>query len=103
MAQGKRKYGLTDFMKGYFDSIGKVTLANLLYCIPLAVFLGIIMLVFKLTGEMNLFGLFLIVPLMSPFTAGLMYICRKLTARIPIPRITIPETTTGCLLCSLTG
>ena len=81
MAQGQRKYGLTDFMKGYFDSIGKVTLANLLYCIPLAVFLGIIMLVFKLTGEMNLFGLFLIVPLMSPFTAGLMYICRKLTAR----------------------
>ena len=81
MAQGQRKYGLTDFMKGYFDSIGKMTLANLLYCIPLAVFLGIIMLMFKLTGEMNLFELFLIVPLMSPFTAGLMYICRKLTAR----------------------
>ena len=69
MAQGQRKYGLTDFMKGYFDSIGKMTLANLLYCIPLAVFLGIIMLMFKLTGEMNLFGLFLIVPLMSPFTS----------------------------------
>ena len=81
MAQGKRKYSLADFMTRYFENIGKVTLANLLYCIPLAVFLGIVMLIFMVSGEMNLLGASVVIPLMSPFTAGLMYICGKLTAK----------------------
>ena len=81
MAQGQRKYGLADFTTRYFENIGKVTLANLLYCIPLAVFLGVIFLIFGLTGEMNLLGVSVVIPLMSPFSAGLMYISRKLTAK----------------------
>ena len=81
MAQGKRKYSLADFVTRYFENIGRVTLANVIYCIPLTVFLGVAMLIFMLTGEMNILGLSVIIPLMSPFTAGLMYICRKLTAK----------------------
>jgi len=81
MAQGKRKYGLTDFLTSYMENIGKITLANLLYCIPLVIFLGAAMLIFQVTGEMNPLALSVIIPLMSPFAAGLMYICRKLTAK----------------------
>ena len=81
MAQGKRKYGLTDFLTSYMENIGKITLANLFYCIPLVIFLGAAMLIFQVTGEMNPLALSVIIPLMSPFSAGLMYICRKLTAK----------------------
>ena len=81
MAQGKRKYSLADFMTSYFENAGKITLANLFYCIPLTVFLGTAMLIFRLIGEMNPLVLSVIIPLMSPFSAGLMYICRKLTAK----------------------
>ena len=81
MAQGKRKYGLTDFLTSYMENIGKITLANLFYCIPLVIFLGAAMLIFQVTGEMNPLALSVIIPLMSPFAAGLMYICRKLTAK----------------------
>ena len=81
MAQGKRKYSLADFMTRYFENFGKMTLANLFYCIPLAVFLGIAMLIFGATGKMNPLWLSVIILLMSPFNAGLMYVCRKLTAK----------------------
>jgi len=81
MAQGKRKYGLTDFLTSYMENIGKITLANLFYCIPLVIFLGAAMLIFRFMGQMNPLALSVIIPLMSPFAAGLMYICRKLTAK----------------------
>ncbi len=81
MAQGKRKYGLTDFLTSYMENIGKITLANLFYCIPLVIFLGVAMLIFKFMGEMNPFALSVIIPLMSPFLSGLMYISRKLTVK----------------------
>ncbi len=81
MAQGKRKYGLTDFLTSYMENIGKITLANLFYCIPLVIFLGAAMLIFRFMGQMNPLALSVIIPLMSPFTAGLMCICRKLTVK----------------------
>jgi len=84
MAQGKKKYSLAEFFSGYFDNFGNMLLVNLFYCIPLAVFSGIMFAVFYFTKEMNLFGMFLLIPLMSPFTGGLMYVCRKLTVKSEI-------------------
>lgn len=81
MSQGQRKYGLADFLSGYFENFGKMLIVNLLYCIPLAIFSGILFAVFYWTGTMNLFGVLLFIPLLSPFTGGLFYICRKLTAK----------------------
>ena len=81
MSQGKRKYSLADFFSGYFDNFGKMFAVNLFYCIPLTVFSVLLFAVFYFMGEMNLFGMFLLIPLMSPFTGGMMYVCRKLTAK----------------------
>ena len=46
MSQGKKKYSLADFFSGYFDSFVKMLLVNIFYCIPLAVFSGIIFVIF---------------------------------------------------------
>ena len=49
MAQGKKKYSLAEFFSGYFDNFGNMLLVNLFYCIPLAVFSGIMFAVFYFT------------------------------------------------------
>lgn len=75
-----RKYNLADFFTNYFAHFGQLWLVNLLFCIPLAVYIGAVVLLTNVFGELNWFLLFLIVPLMSPFFAGLTNVCRKLTA-----------------------
>ncbi len=81
MAQSKkRKYNLTDFFSNYFRCFGKLVLVNLMFCIPLAVFAGAMALILYTTGYLSFFVIFLIIPLMSPFFAGLTNVCRKLTA-----------------------
>ncbi len=76
----QRKYGLSDFFSGLFSNLGKLLLANLFFCIPLAVFITILVFVFQALGAMNWFILFLLIPFMSPFFAGIINVCRKLTA-----------------------
>ena len=75
-----RKYNLADFFTNYFTHFGSLWVVNLLFCVPLAIYIGTAILLTHLFGELNWFLLFLIVPLMSPFFAGLTNVCRKLTA-----------------------
>ncbi len=84
MVQGKKKYGLTDFLSGYFGNIGTMLLVNLLFCIPLAVFSGILWALFYLTGVIDILVLLLLIPLLSPFVTGMGYVCRKLTTESAI-------------------
>ena len=75
-----RKYNLADFFTNYFAHFGQLLLVNLLFCVPLAIFIGAAVLLTAFLGELNWFILFLIIPLMSPFFAGLTNVCRKLSA-----------------------
>ncbi len=77
---GERKYNLTDFFGNYFGNFGRLLVANLLFCLPLAVFVGGLMLVAQLASGVSIFLVFMLIPLMSPFFAGLTNVCRKLTA-----------------------
>ena len=77
---GKRKYNLTDFFSNYFNNFGRMLLANLFFCIPLAGFsTGLYFLMMKNNG-ISIFLVLLLIPLMSPFFAGLINSLRKLTA-----------------------
>lgn len=69
-----RKYTLADFFVGYFENIGKLTLVNLMICVPLAVLGGIFYLLGS-AGMLSIFILFLFFPFIAPFAAGLFYIC----------------------------
>lgn len=71
-----RKYTLVDFFSGYFENIGSLTLVNLIFCLPLTIILSI-MFFLNNTGINNIFVSFLLIPLMSPFSGGLFYICKK--------------------------
>ncbi len=75
-----RKYGISDFFMNYFVNFGKILLANLFFCLPLALLIGLAVMLTNALGVLNWFLVFLIIPLMSPFTAGLVNVCRKLTA-----------------------
>ena len=75
-----RKYNLADFFSNYFAHFGQLLLVNLLFCLPLAIYIGAAVLLTKLLGELSWFVMFLVIPLMSPFFAGLTNVCRKLTA-----------------------
>ncbi len=75
-----RKYNLSDFFSNYFAHFGKLLVVNLLFCIPLAVLIGTAVLLTQFLGELSWFVVFLVIPLMSPFFAGLTNVCRKLTA-----------------------
>ncbi len=77
---GSRKYSLSDFFSGYFSNYGRLLLSNLLFCIPLAVFIGILVLISQFVENLSWFIIFLLIPFMSPFFAGLTNVCRKLTA-----------------------
>ncbi len=73
-----RGFTLSDFFGAYFENFGKITLVNLLFCIPLAVFTGITFLL-STEGINNIFVSFLSIPFLSPFFAGLFYVCRRIT------------------------
>ena len=73
-----KKYTLSDFLGGYFENIGKMTIVNMLFCIPLAFYIGIMFLL-NCFGINNIFVLLLAIPFLSPFSAGLFYVSRKIT------------------------
>ena len=75
-----RKYSLSDFFSGYFSNYGRLLLANLFFCIPLAVFITVLALLSNFLGGLSWFIIFLLIPFMSPFFAGLANVCRKVTA-----------------------
>ncbi len=79
MSTAKRKYKLSDFFIGFFENFGKMFIVNLLFDIPLIILVGAIMLISYFTGNFNIFVCFLLIPLLSPFFAGMMNVCRKLT------------------------
>ena len=78
---GERKYNLTDFFGNFFGNFGRILLSNLLFCLPLAVFVGLLFLIGSFAGGVSIFLIFMVIPLMSPFFAGLTNVCRQLTAR----------------------
>lgn len=75
----QRKYGLGDFFSNYMGNFGKLLIVNIMFCVPLAIFCGILVII-MMTRGVNIFEIFLLIPLMSPFFAGLINVCRKLTA-----------------------
>lgn len=78
---GERKYNLTEFFGNFFGNFGRLLLSNLLFCLPLTVFVGLLFLLGSFTSGVSIFLVFMIIPLMSPFFAGLINVCRKLTAK----------------------
>lgn len=75
-----RKYSLSDFFVNYFSNFGRLLLVNIMFSIPLAVFVGGIIALTYTQHELSWFIVLLIIPFMSPFFAGLTNVCRKLTA-----------------------
>ncbi len=75
-----RIYGLTDFFNGYMDQIGQMTLVNLLFCVPTVIFTGMIFLISSII-PINIFVVMLMIPLLSPFSAGLFYAAKRVTLR----------------------
>ena len=73
-----RNFTLSEFLGGYFENIGKITLTNLFFCIPLAFYVGIMFLINSI-GINNIFVSFLAIPFLSPFFAGLFYVSRRIT------------------------
>ncbi len=76
----KDKYSFSAFFSGYFNSFSKLLLVNLLFCIPLAIWVGGLFLLNGLLGELSIFLICMLIPLMSPFFGGLVYVCKKLSA-----------------------
>ncbi len=76
----KRVYGLADYFSGYMDNIGQLTLVNLLFCVPAAVFTGIILLI-NYFRPLSIFVFLLLIPLLSPISAGLFYGVRRVTMK----------------------
>ena len=75
----ERKYGLGDFFAGFMGNIGSLILVNIMFCIPLAAFTALLWLISG--GEnINIFLVFLLIPFMSPFFAGVVNVCRKVSA-----------------------
>lgn len=77
----KNNYKLSNFFISFFDNFGKMFITNLLFNIPLIIFGGIVILISYLMGYINIFIVFLLIPIMSPFFAGLTYVCKKLTIK----------------------
>lgn len=75
----ERKYGLGDFFANFMGNIGRLILVNIMFCVPLAAFSGILWLI---SGgkNINIFLLFLLIPFMSPFFAGAVNVCRKVSS-----------------------
>ena len=75
-----RKYTLGDFFAGYIENIGKLTLVNVLFCLPAAVFM-VILLLLNMASLVSIAVVFLIIPFMSPFFSGMLYVCSKVTRK----------------------
>lgn len=78
MDSKKRKYGFVDFFGGYIDNLGQLTIVNLIFCVPMIFFIGILYLL-NMAGFVNLPIILLAIPFMSPFLAGLFYVVLKVT------------------------
>lgn len=78
------KNGLAKFFSDYFGNFGKFFIVNILFNVPLLIFGGLAFLLSHLTGTINIFVWFLLIPLMSPFFAGSFYICRKIATDQPV-------------------
>ena len=61
---------LTNVLTGNFK---KLVLINLLLDIPLVIIAGIIALISYLLGGIYIFVLMLVIPLLAPFSAGVLY------------------------------
>ena len=75
----ERKYGLGDFFAGFMGNIGSLILVNIMFCIPLAAFTALLWLI-SCGENINIFLVFLLIPFMSPFFAGVVNVCRKVSA-----------------------
>lgn len=75
----ERKYGLGNFFSNYMGNFWRILIVNMMFCVPLAAFCGIFILIMFSRG-IDIFEIFLLIPLMSPFFGGLINVCRKLTA-----------------------
>lgn len=69
-----------DFFTCMMDQIGQVLIVNLLYSIPVLIFGGLLFGLSFIT-ELNIFIVFLLIPLLSPFTAGLFYCAKRVTLK----------------------
>ena len=76
----KRKYSLSDFFLGYFENIGKLTIVNVLFCLPIGLYLFILLLL-NSASLVSIAVIFLIIPFMSPFFGGMFYVCSKVTRK----------------------
>lgn len=83
MAQTEKQKRLQTFFANYFDNFGKIFTVNILISLPFLIFGGIITLISYFIGVINIFICFLLIPLMSPFFAGITYICKKVTLNQP--------------------
>ncbi len=78
--QNTRKYTLSAFFSSYFGNFGKLLITNLMFCVPLGIFITILTVLTVTMGQINWFIALLLIPFMSPFFAGLTNVCRKLAA-----------------------
>lgn len=76
----KRIYSLTDFFNCMMDQIGQIILTNVIYSIPVIVFFAVII-GLSFVVPINIFIVLLVIPIMSPFTAGLFYAAKRVTMR----------------------
>ncbi len=75
----QQDYRLGKFFEKYRNNFPKLLCVNLLFGIPLAVFIGVMVLITYLTGQLSIYIAALAIPLLSPFFAALTYIAKKLT------------------------
>lgn len=75
-----RKYNLTEFFGKFFSNFGRLMIVNLFFSVPLAALLGLLYLIAIQGNGVSFLLAFMLIPLMSPFFAGLTNVCRKLTA-----------------------
>ena len=81
MKKGKQRiYSLIDFFTCMMDQFGQVIIVDLLYSIPVLIFGGI-MFGLSFVTTLNIFIVFLLIPLLSPFTAGLFYCAGRVTLK----------------------
>ncbi len=76
-----KKYSLSEFFTAYLDNLGSLTLVNLIFGVITAAEGALLLLASYLTGSINVFVMLFIIPLSSPFFAGLFYISRRLTLK----------------------
>lgn len=71
--------GLTEFFKNYSENFGSLLKANLIFDVPMLIGAAIIFLISYLIGGVSMFVLALFIPLLAPFSAGIVLITRRIT------------------------